>query len=819
MGQLQSLVESPRWRMGDAIVGSINRAVGRASRATVADRIRDLAAELSDWEASVLRRPNRRISAEKELRRLAKLLEAIEQVFFSLLGSRRWRIGGIVETAIRPVFSCCLGEPYVSVESVRDLLSCCRCRTDDYVRRPAAATSLADAYYLLAEFHEAEGEWQLAQRAYEAALRYAGPRPILLLRLGCVMARREEWVSALKVFQTIIETDAGNGAPTAPASLEKEAGGHDLARSAFLCARARIEAKEDKWESALVLYEAATRVDPSCAEGHYEIGRIRERNKHAAPSYTPHAGLVLSEQGDWNAAARAYEAAIAIDPNKAKYHLRLAYVCERMRDFRRSAAAYEAALRLKPSDRQCLYSLARAREQALDFEGALDAYRSVLRIEPQHRYARSRMVGLLARLGRWDDIIGILEANTESQHVALRAAASTNTLCGERSRLYGLLRSDVDRDAQDAIRNLLQRARAPDYESLLSIDEWFTLHWRFVSLGWFSLAYELKDIAAGLILKDTENKSLTRCLAIAKALVQLGRKEEAVEHLMQLSRNAAGDAAVRVATQSLLGDICAFYGDFARLSEALALHEGVNTIEAEMLFRELISGRSVAVVGPLDDGLEEGDEIDSFDVVIRTNYLPGSSEVDRVRRFGARTDISYFNGVASQALTAEIENAVRKGAVKMVVLRPMNYAQGKTMIRRPGDLRYNPSESKVMLRARSFALQRILHDILRYGPARVKIFKVDFFVSKDSYAKSYAIRQALGGTDPFAFGAGHDFRADFEFTGRLLKAGLISANEPISRLLRLPVADYLRVLDRWLPSCIDVQGVTLASQQAFSGGR
>lgn len=805
--ELESVLGSPRWRLGDATIGAVNALTFRGSRPTAADVIRSLKTKLFEWEATVLDGPSCSTSVEQQLQRLAEFRDALDRAFRALLASRRWRIGGGLEDVMRPFLW--LPESPPTVERVLDLLRRLEAGREDYFRRPVTVISLADAHFVLAELHESEGKWPLAQKAYENALRLAGSRPGILMGLGKVLARRRQWTKALRVFERAIVEGGGAEADRAfiLAFEKKWSGlsegdkvdaqliGGDPAGAAYFCARARVEAKRRCWRSAIEFYEAAARLDPSCAEGFYGLGQMRERIQHTGPVYTSYAGLVSSREGNWAAAAEAYEAAIALEPHVAKYHFRLGRARERMRDFLGAVKAYEAALGLKKAKYQWIICLARVREQILDLEGALRAYRSVLEYNPNDQQAKSRTIRLLAKLGRWRDLGQYVDESSRGLSGAPGISSTERTLASERSQLYALLRSEAVHSKQCDVRNLLSKRDERELQAMMSVDEWFALHWRLLALGWFPLAYDVKDIAARLIAADTHSAGLGRRLAVAKALVQLGRKEEAMEHLSLLARESlAGDPA-RIASDALLADIYAFYGDFSHLSQLLILHDGVNLPEAEARFRELIAGRSIAVVGPVDNGVDEGEEIDSLDVVIRTNYFPGKPHSRRARVFGVRADISYFNGVVSQVLSSDIEQAVATRALQMVVLRPLNFMPGRLMIQHPGDLRYNPSESKVMLHARSFAIQRILHDVLRYEPASVKIYKMDFFVSKDAYASDYKAKQLLSGRDPFFRGVGHDYRGDFAFTKRLYKAGLIDAGEVIGRILDLSVEEYLVKLE------------------------
>jgi hypothetical protein len=228
----------------------------------------------------------------------------------------------------------------------------------------------------------------------------------------------------------------------------------------------------------------------------------------------------------------------------------------------------------------------------------------------------------------------------------------------------------------------------------------------------------------------------------------------------------------------------------------MAMHHGVNMPEAEAEFRQLIYNRNIAIVGPVSTGLSNGDEIDSCDVVVRPNFLPGSATPEVTATAGARTDVSYFNGVASKMLTGEIQQAVEQRALRLVVLRPFNYSVGRQLIVSPGDLRYNPNESNAALRARSFGIQRIVHDVLKYRPKSIKLFNIDFFTGPSNYKRGYTAGQLLVDVDPYFVGSGHDYRSDFLFTKNLWERSLISGDLLVEELLQLSPDSYVAKLDQ-----------------------
>ena len=220
---------------------------------------------------------------------------------------------------------------------------------------------------------------------------------------------------------------------------------------------------------------------------------------------------------------------------------------------------------------------------------------------------------------------------------------------------------------------------------------------------------------------------------------------------------------------------------------------------SEAAFDELIRGRRVAIVGPGQSDLESGAEIDDHDVVIRTKFVSNQLD-DHATMAGTRTDVSYYALGSAQFLRADITEALEAGALQMAVFRTATYAADPPHLVRPGDVRYVPSEFTAGLRASQFAVQRIFYDLLRYRPASIKVFNIDFFLSPDSYRPGYLAEYANEAEQQGfvkVLGAfGHDFLADFRFTRSMHQYGFLDVDANIERILDLEPDEYLRALDR-----------------------
>jgi len=202
----------------------------------------------------------------------------------------------------------------------------------------------------------------------------------------------------------------------------------------------------------------------------------------------------------------------------------------------------------------------------------------------------------------------------------------------------------------------------------------------------------------------------------------------------------------------------------------------------EKNFSDLISGKRVAIVGPSQNNLNNGKEIDSFDVIVRFNY---KGENISAINYGSRTDISYFNG----ANTRDIENKYKKlnindlkaAVYKVPVIK--NYLSCKCNRRM-----FLPLEH-CMLDNSPSALPNMLADLLLYQPQEIKIFSIDMGLSSNRDI-SYGIMGELY-WDRYYPKAGHDPYSQFNFVKNCYKNNLIRVDHTLKEILELEISEYM----------------------------
>lgn len=633
---------------------------------------------------------------------------------------------------------------------------------------PAAAR-----YFRAAIAYQRANRWRDSSDAFERGVALAGLSTSWLHRLGTARRQTGDWAGTAALYRRALELKDD---PTFHFNL-----GFALS-------------KLEEWPEAVAEYEAAIFRSRGRADWHFRLGMAHERTGSPVTAVHPRLGLVRTNECNLPAAVSAYERSIELDPTDARVWMRLGDARERLGRLEAARDAFAEAARLRPDDPQALHRYGRAVAAIGTQRGVLShdeydelerTWTKVLEIGPRHSGARLQLIRSSVRSGRWP-----VASRTAWFPEPPVVPAWTRTL-----------RAAVEEEpTAERIAGLAEVLAMPDDELMIvPSDWWWVCHWRLLDARQFTLGFRAKELMAKRILAEpvrpvSENPG--QMFERARALNFLDRHEEAIAALT-LDPHTDVPLEVRWAADKLAADIRLVLGEVAPYRAFLALSERAVDRHAETAFRRLIEGKRVAIVGPAHTEADQRDEIDGHDVVIRTKYVKSTAGDDTSA--GTRTDISYYALGTTRFLGHEIYDAVAEGDLQMAVFRTATYDPEVHFLHHPGDLRYPPSEYLGGLRSAQFAIQRIVYDVLRYNPASVKIFNINFFLSENpyragylaDYTKTYAEQGLVQALSAF----GHDYRADFVFTQRMLAAGLVDVDPAVRELLQLTPEQYLAGLD------------------------
>ena len=330
--------------------------------------------------------------------------------------------------------------------------------------------------------------------------------------------------------------------------------------------------------------------------------------------------------------------------------------------------------------------------------------------------------------------------------------------------------------------------------ALLPFRRWLLLHGACISNGLFKAAAAARDKAIEAAYREAVAPAagVDSLVQAFKAEIDQGNFEKAGALLARLrsldSRNR------------LTADLQQYYdlnrGDrqgFQSLNRDRLMKE-------DLAFAEYVNGRSLAIVGPAPSGEDLGSEIDSFDIVARFSYR-GRQFLPKPEQFGTRVDVSYYAMVVASQVEA-LEDHAFFGDLRFAVFKSLEHAFQKRLVqsRRGRVLSRNP----LFFDGSPMGLQNALFDLFPFGPARVKLFHVNFFLAQSYYHPGYIIgrgQQAYSGDrhlkilDRWLGLAHHGLVNQLNFTRNLWRAGLVEADAYCEDVLRLTPAEYLAAME------------------------
>ena len=204
-------------------------------------------------------------------------------------------------------------------------------------------------------------------------------------------------------------------------------------------------------------------------------------------------------------------------------------------------------------------------------------------------------------------------------------------------------------------------------------------------------------------------------------------------------------------------------------------------------FDSLVRNRRVAIVGPAINGEKNGNDIDSYDIVIRFNYK-GEAFTSRKEYIGERTDVSYYNFGNMKDIRDNYSGKIPDGLIAAVFkLQKIKWFSGGAHKRV-----YSSYIDKLILNGHANALEYLISDLLLYSPSKIKVFSLDMRLSNEklnSYGtlSSNALKKRFPNID-------HDPFSQFTLMKRVYEQGLIDVDNGLKKVLSLDVCKYMEKL-------------------------
>ncbi|WP_186171462.1 XcbB/CpsF family capsular polysaccharide biosynthesis protein [Vibrio chagasii] len=215
--------------------------------------------------------------------------------------------------------------------------------------------------------------------------------------------------------------------------------------------------------------------------------------------------------------------------------------------------------------------------------------------------------------------------------------------------------------------------------------------------------------------------------------------------------------------------------------------------QEEKDFSDYVKGKSIAVVGPVNSELVQGEEIDNFDIVVRFNFK-GISNLPS-DYFGTKTNVSFYIGtkLPRDKTNSELVNAMNNldWVVSDVIHNendPCFYGV-KTRVRN----RYKSGHPKytTLYKGTNNAVQRALIDLLRFKPKNIKVFNSNLFLD-NNYTAGYNTK--LVNPSDYGF-TRHDPIGNFTLIKNLWLNEIIEVDSELKRVIALSEEEYCEALE------------------------
>ena len=207
--------------------------------------------------------------------------------------------------------------------------------------------------------------------------------------------------------------------------------------------------------------------------------------------------------------------------------------------------------------------------------------------------------------------------------------------------------------------------------------------------------------------------------------------------------------------------------------------------QSDRSYAELIRDKRIAVVAPSAAETFRGEEIDSYDIVIRTNIVEPELLKNVAKHTGRRTDIVYFNGRFEDAVDLK---ALSESSTNIKYFCHRFKLKEESKNSRIGYIA-NP-----YFGMNTYAIPKILHDIIRFKPKEVSIFNTDFFLNKTPHYHGYIDYDV----DLMKSFRAHDALRNFKMMKGYWSAGLYTAKPPLDKILSMSEEQFIDTIEQRL---------------------
>ena len=315
---------------------------------------------------------------------------------------------------------------------------------------------------------------------------------------------------------------------------------------------------------------------------------------------------------------------------------------------------------------------------------------------------------------------------------------------------------------------------------------WFRAYSEIYKKGWVQAAYQCKAMAAEVLRKSFPSIPTNFNGNYADYAASFMESMDFASATTSIHRALEKNPSNGIELLDFLHGIHLLQGQTDLAQKTWQTMTGKNPSLYDSNYHKLIKGKRIAVVAPGNTGVMNGNEIDGFDLVARTNFRSHQKIRAQGDLLGTRTDICYFNGSFEPDNRDEIIQTFKSEPIQYSILRFHDEAALQTY--RPLLPTRVSHIWNAFYKMNTYAIPKIIFDLVRYEPAEIKVFNADFYLRDRNHFEGYYDYDI----DLVLSFLGHDVLRNFRLVKCFKEAGLTQTDEVLTQVLNMSEDQVIR---------------------------
>lgn len=209
---------------------------------------------------------------------------------------------------------------------------------------------------------------------------------------------------------------------------------------------------------------------------------------------------------------------------------------------------------------------------------------------------------------------------------------------------------------------------------------------------------------------------------------------------------------------------------------------------SDLQYKEIIENKTVAIIGPSNSLLNQKDQIDNFDIVIRMNQEE-PLEKSFADFIGTKMDINYFGGGLIHNRKEKVFDFINESKIKFVCFKNDKTVEDYNL---PNVKARQWFEFPWSFECSHMMIQNILLDLLCFNPKKIKLFNIDFYLGKKKYLSNKYKLGVYSRSPVFDL---HDPYVNYKVVKFLYEKGIIEVDANIEKILKYSNRYYVKILE------------------------